>query len=438
MSEDLKNNDPMQEKSAGGEVKSAAPETQAVPEVQAAPEAQTAPEAQAAPEVQAAPEDIFCPQCGMKNAAQARFCSACGTPLGSVEAAAQAPSEPETENTYESAYTGSALKRLLINLGVLLGSICTLGIAYPFLVCIKEKWLKSHTFVNGRQLEFDGNGAQLIGKYIIWLLLSVVTFGIYALLRLPLNMQRWKTKHTHVKGYRIDGKKGESKFTGSMFGLFGIRLLRMIMVPLGFITLGFASAWAKLVRLRWFNEKKIIDGVRIHNDAQLKQYWVKRVVWFLLMIVTVFIHRIFFRANSELKFLSKHDKFANPSVFPRPEVSIEEMKAHEAAAKKASKQETALRMAKIMPIVSIIGTLVLFCVRLGLAFTSEMPDMIGIIMSVFMIFMLVPASRAYVTVHNKKDADLSKIKILMIVAVVVAVVCTVANIFVPTLIQAGQ
>ena len=359
--------------------------------------------------------------------------------LAALAAAKHTPRNGNKNNAEnQTERRGGALKRLLINLGVLLGSLFTLGIAYPFLVCMKEKWLKSHTFVNGRQLEFDGNGAQLIGKYIIWLLLSVVTFGIYALLRLPLNMQRWKTKHTHVKGYRIDGKKGESKFTGSMFGLFGIRLLRMIMFPLGFITLGLASAWAKLVRLRWFNEKKIIDGVRIHNDAQLKQYWVKRVVWFLLMIVTVFIHRIFFRANSELKFLSKHDKFANPSVFPRPEVSIEEMKAREAAAKKESKQETALRMAKIMPIVSIIGTLAIFCVRLGLAFTSEMPDMIGIIMSVLMIFMLAPVSRAYVTVRGKKDADLSKIKILMIVAVVVAVVCTVANMFLPILIQAGQ
>ena len=396
MSEDLKNNDPMQEKSAGGEVKSAAPEAQAAPETQAAAETQTAPEMQATPEVQPTPEtqtaaenaetlpaqeggEQVCRVCGVVNPSNAKYCNACGSLLSGVAVcpacgaqnlagsvfcnqcgaklsggAAQAPLEPETENTYESKYTGGAFKRLLINLGVLLGTLFTLGIAYPFLVCIKEKWLKSHTFVNGRQLEFDGNGAQLIGKYIIWLLLSFVTFGIYALLRLPLNMQRWKTKHTHVKGYRIDGKKGESKFTGSMFGLLGIRLLRMIMFPLGFITLGFASAWAKLVRLRWFNEKKIIDGVRIHNDAQLKQYWVKRVVWVLLMLVTVFFHRLFIRANSELKFLSKHDKFANPSVFPRPEELAPNAAAEEPVATPGTNSKMSLLFVVLTFLVPII------------------------------------------------------------------------------------
>ena len=390
MSEDLKNSDPMQEKSAGGEMKSAAPEAQAVPEVQAVPEAQAATETQATPETQAAPENAealpakeggeqVCRVCGVVNPSDAKYCNACGSLLSGVAVcpacgaqnlagsafcnqcgaklqggAAQAPLEPETENTYESKYTGGAFTRLLINIGVLLGSLFTLGIAYPFLVCKEEKWLKSHTFVNGRQLEFDGNGAQLIGKYIIWLLLSFVTFGIYATLRLPLNMQRWKTKHTHVRGYRIDGKKGESKFTGSMFGLFGIRLLRMIMFPLGFITFGFASAWAKLVRLRWFNEKKIIDGVRIHNDARLIQYWGKRVVWFLLMLVTVFIHRIFIRANSELKFLSKHDKFANPSVFPRPEELTPDAAAEEPVANPGTNSKRSLLFVVLTFLVPII------------------------------------------------------------------------------------
>lgn len=271
----------------------------------------------------------ICPACGTQNLANAKFCNSCGAKLQEAEAfaggapAPAVPEEqnlpPETENTYESKYTGGALTRLFINIGVVLLSAITLGIAYPFLMCSKEKWLKSHTFVNGRQLEFDGNGAQLIGKFIVWLLLSLITFGLYAIFRLPLNMQRWKTKHTHVKGYTVDGKKGESKFTGSIFGLWGVRILNGIMMVLGFVTFGFASTWGKLVKLRWFNEKKIIDGVRIHNDAKVGQFWVKRLVWNILMIVTVFIHTIFVRKNSQMKFLASHDKFANPSVFPRPE-----------------------------------------------------------------------------------------------------------------------
>ena len=278
----------------------------------------------------------FCYACGARNTADAKFCNACGANLQTaapavpaapaapvVPAAPAAPEEqpqpPELQGTYESKYTGGALTRLFISIGVVLLSLITLGIAYPFLLCTQEKWLKSHTFVNGRQLEFDGNGAQIIGKFILWLLLSFITFGLYAIFRLPLNMQRWKTKHTHVKGYRIGGKKGESKFTGSIFGLWGVRILEAIMMVFGIITLGFASAWGTLVKLRWFNEKKIIDGVKITNDAKVGQFWVKRLVWNILMVVTLGIHTIFVRANSQMKFLASHDKFANPSVFPRPE-----------------------------------------------------------------------------------------------------------------------
>ena len=277
----------------------------------------------------------FCYACGARNAADAKFCNACGANLQTaasavpaapaapvVPAAPAAPEEqpqpPELQGTYESKYTGGALTRLFINIGVVLLSLITLGIAYPFLLCAQEKWLKSHTFVNGRQLEFDGNGAQIIGKFILWLLLSLITFGLYAIFRLPLNMQRWKTKHTHVRGYRIGGKKGESKFTGSIFGLWGVRILEAIMMVFGIITLGFASAWGTLVKLRWFNEKKIIDGVKITNDAKVGQFWVKRLGWNILMVVTLGIHTIFVRANSQMKFLASHDKFTNPTIFPRP------------------------------------------------------------------------------------------------------------------------
>ena len=46
-------------------------------------------------------------------------------------------------------------------------------------------------------MKFDGTGAQLFGSYIKWFLLSIVTFGIYTLW-LPIKMQQWITKHTHM------------------------------------------------------------------------------------------------------------------------------------------------------------------------------------------------------------------------------------------------
>lgn len=80
-------------------------------------------------------------------------------------------------------------------LGFLL-TVCTLGICYPFALCMMYGWETKHTVVNGHRLFFDGNGLQLWGKWIIWLLLSVITLGIYSFW-VGISMRKWKVSHTH-------------------------------------------------------------------------------------------------------------------------------------------------------------------------------------------------------------------------------------------------
>lgn len=80
-------------------------------------------------------------------------------------------------------------------LGFLL-TVCTLGICYPFALCMMYGWETKHTVVNGHRLVFDGNGLQLWGKWIIWLLLSVITLGIYSFW-VGISMRKWKVSHTH-------------------------------------------------------------------------------------------------------------------------------------------------------------------------------------------------------------------------------------------------
>jgi len=97
----------------------------------------------------------------------------------------------------ESRFTGGLLG--LIGISILQGVIIffTLGIAAPWAVCVKERWVASHTIVDGHQLYFDGNGMQLFGNYIKWWLLSIVTCGIYSLW-LGINMKKWVVMHTHM------------------------------------------------------------------------------------------------------------------------------------------------------------------------------------------------------------------------------------------------
>ena len=99
--------------------------------------------------------------------------------------------------TTESRFTGGLLG--LIGISILQGLIIglTFGIAAPWAICIKQRWIARHTVIDGHQLVFDGTGGQLFGNYIKWFLLTVITLGIYAFW-LDIKMRQWITKHTHM------------------------------------------------------------------------------------------------------------------------------------------------------------------------------------------------------------------------------------------------
>lgn len=96
----------------------------------------------------------------------------------------------------ESKFAGGLLGLIGINILSGLLTLITLGIAYPWAVCIKERWLAKHTIYDGQQMVFDGNGGQLFGNYIKWFLLTIITVGIYSFW-LGIKMRQWVVKHTH-------------------------------------------------------------------------------------------------------------------------------------------------------------------------------------------------------------------------------------------------
>ena len=96
----------------------------------------------------------------------------------------------------ESRFTGGLLGLIGINIlqGLLIG--LTFGLAAPWAICMKQRWIARHTVIDGRQLIFDGTGSQLFGNYIKWLLLTIITLGIYGFW-LDIKMKQWLVKHTH-------------------------------------------------------------------------------------------------------------------------------------------------------------------------------------------------------------------------------------------------
>lgn len=103
----------------------------------------------------------------------------------------------ESVSTRESRFTGGLLGLVGINLLQAFLTGITLGLAAPWAVCMKERWIARHTVIDGHQLVFDGTGGQLFGNYIKWFLLTIITFGIYGFW-LSIKMKQWIVKHTHM------------------------------------------------------------------------------------------------------------------------------------------------------------------------------------------------------------------------------------------------
>ena len=97
----------------------------------------------------------------------------------------------------ESKFTGGLAGLIGTNILQFLIIVFTLGLGVPWAVCKKQRWIASHTIIDGNQVKFTGTGGGLFGQYIKWFILSIITLGIYSLW-IPIKMQQWITEHTHV------------------------------------------------------------------------------------------------------------------------------------------------------------------------------------------------------------------------------------------------
>ena len=203
----------------------------------------------------------------------------------------------------QSTFTGGAFAYFFRSLAVGIVTAISFGLLAPAMSCWLERWVASHTFINGRQRVFDGKGIELFGKYIVWLLLSIVTFGIF-LIWLPVKMKKWMVKHTHF----VDGIATEesSYFDGSVLGYFGRSLLVGLVAG---ITFGLGSFWGICYLNRWIESHTVIDGDRMSFDGTGLQLFGKYLVWMLLTIVTFGIFS-FWLPVKEMKWMVSHINIA--------------------------------------------------------------------------------------------------------------------------------
>ncbi len=100
------------------------------------------------------------------------------------------------EESKGSYFDGGLLQLIGWTLLGTLVTVLSLGICYPWALCMVYGWKINHTVVDGKRLQFTGSALGLFGSWIKWFFLCIVTLAIYSFW-LDIALTKWKTKHTH-------------------------------------------------------------------------------------------------------------------------------------------------------------------------------------------------------------------------------------------------
>lgn len=86
-------------------------------------------------------------------------------------------------------------------------TLVTIGLLLPTAIAFVQKWYNQNKVIDGYQMRFTGRGIHLFGNYIKWMLLSIITLGIY-LFWLPIKFRGWIVKNTifSAKQAHVDGE----------------------------------------------------------------------------------------------------------------------------------------------------------------------------------------------------------------------------------------
>ena len=82
----------------------------------------------------------------------------------------------------ESKFTGNVFMFIWVNLVHLASIVFTAGLAMPWGLTYKERWMAKHTIIDNKQLEFYGSGTKLFIKKLAFSIIAAFLFGIAAAL----------------------------------------------------------------------------------------------------------------------------------------------------------------------------------------------------------------------------------------------------------------
>jgi len=199
----------------------------------------------------------------------------------------------------DSYFDGSLIELIGWKILSFLITIVTLGIAAPWGQCMLYAYEIKHTVYNGKRLKFEGTGGDLFVNIFKWVLLSIITFGIYTIV-IPVKKTKWVISNIHFEDEEFTSDV--SFFDGKTIQLIGVNLLCNI---LNIVTLGLLYPFTVCYKLRWINKHTIINRKRLAFNGKAIQLFGKYILWNFLTVITFRIYGLCLPIKM-LKWQSKH------------------------------------------------------------------------------------------------------------------------------------
>lgn len=190
------------------------------------------------------------------------------------------------KNSSNSYFDGGFIEYLGYSILAFLITLFSLTLAKPWADKLIIEYKISHTVYNGKRLKFEGRGSELFVERFKWILLSVITLGIYSFW-IPIKMKQWVVSNTHFEDE--DLISGESYFEGNLLGLIGVNLFTFFITV---ISLGLLLPFAVCYKERWIAKNTVINRKRLLFDGNGLSLIGNYLLWYLLSIITLGIYGI--------------------------------------------------------------------------------------------------------------------------------------------------
>lgn len=188
------------------------------------------------------------------------------------------------QNRIDSYFDGSVIELIGWKLLSFLITLVTFGIGAPWGACMVYAFEINHTVYNGKRLKFEGTGGDLFVNIFKWILLSIITLGIYIIF-IPIKKTRWVISNIHFEDEKFI--KEDSFFDGKTIQLIGINIISYI---LNFVSLGLLSAFTYCYKLNWIIKHTVINRKKLVFTGKAISLFGKSLLWGFLTLITFGIY----------------------------------------------------------------------------------------------------------------------------------------------------